>query len=83
MTESASGPRAAGPRRATLARLVELGLMLRVLAAIAVQWVAARRGVRCLFPDTDVYWLLGRAIREGEPFEVSQWGVPHFAVRTP
>jgi 4-amino-4-deoxy-L-arabinose transferase-like glycosyltransferase len=62
---------------------VELALACRVAAACAVQWIATRRGSRCLFPDTDIYWLLGRAIARGEPFEVSQWGLPHFALRTP
>jgi 4-amino-4-deoxy-L-arabinose transferase-like glycosyltransferase len=36
-----------------------------------------------LFPDTDVYWLLAGLLRRGEPLEVPQWGVPHFALRTP
>lgn len=66
-----------------LAWLIELGLLLRILAADAVQTLASRRGSRCLFPDTDIYWLLGRAIRQGGPYQVDQWGIPHFALRTP
>ena len=27
--------------------------------------------------------LLGGALRRAEPYEVSQWGVPHFALRAP
>ncbi len=79
MTETASTPRAT----IRLALLVELGLFVRVLAADAATWAAARRGVRWLFPDTDLYWRLGEAIRLGAPYEVSQWGVPHFALRAP
>ncbi len=59
------------------------GLAARLLAALVVQWAAARRGTRCLFPDTEIYWQLGQALRRGAAFVVSQWGVPHFALRTP
>lgn len=69
--------------RELAARWVELGLGLRVLAACAVQWLATRRGTRCLFPDTNIYWLLAQALRRGESYEVSQWGIPHFALRAP
>lgn len=72
-----------GARRRLVRRLVELGLMARVLAALAASWAASRRGDRWLFPDTDIYWRLGQALRLGEPYEVLQWGVPHFALRTP
>ena len=77
-------PLASGPRiPIRLALLVQLGLALRVLAADAAQWMLQRRGGRWLFPDTDIYWKLGAALAEGRPYEVSQWGVPHFALRTP
>ena len=69
--------------RDVLPRLLELALWLRVLAACGVQWLSQRRGTRCLFPDTEIYWSLAQAIRRAEPYEVSQWGVPHFALRTP
>jgi 4-amino-4-deoxy-L-arabinose transferase-like glycosyltransferase len=62
---------------------MELGLVVRMVSAVVVQAVATRRGTRCLFPDTDVYWHLARLMRRGEPLEVLQWGVPHFALRTP
>ncbi len=72
------------PRKAIrLLWLVELGLLLRILAADAARILATRRGTRCLFPDTDIYWLLARTIRQGAPYQVDQWGVPHFALRTP
>jgi 4-amino-4-deoxy-L-arabinose transferase-like glycosyltransferase len=84
MLDAAPQTRAtAWPAMATLAFWIELGLVLRVLAADLLQRLAARRGVRCLFPDTDVYWELARAIRAGGPYEIEQWGVPHFAIRTP
>jgi 4-amino-4-deoxy-L-arabinose transferase-like glycosyltransferase len=73
----------ARPPAIRLVRLVELGLLVRILAADATQWLAARRGTRCLFPDTDIYWLLAQAIRRGGPYQVDQWGVPHFSLRTP
>lgn len=66
-----------------LAWLIELALLLRIAAADAVQVLATKRGTRCLFPDTDIYWLLARSIRQGGPYQVDQWGVPHFALRTP
>jgi hypothetical protein len=66
-----------------LRRLMELGFLLRVLAADAVEWLARRRGTRCLFPDTAIYWDLGEALRRGEPLEVARWGVPYSALRTP
>ena len=37
-----------------------------------------------LFPDTNIYWELARAIRAGGPYEYVEWGdIPHFAIRTP
>ena len=69
--------------RERLSQCLELALWLRVLAACGVQWLSQRRGIRCLFPDTEIYWMLGQAIRRSEPYEVSQWGIPHFALRAP
>lgn len=63
--------------------LAGVGLLLRVAAAFAVEWLARRRGTRCLFPDADVYWELATALLRGGPYVVSQWGVPHYALRTP
>ena len=60
-----------------------LGLALRLAAAAAVAIVVSRRGGLCLFPDAEIYWQLGRAIREGRPFAVDQWGVSHYTLRTP
>ena len=67
----------------TLAIILAAGLVLRVLAAFAVQAYADRLGKPCLFGDTTIYWELARAIREGRPFVVDQSGVPHHALRTP
>jgi 4-amino-4-deoxy-L-arabinose transferase-like glycosyltransferase len=83
MADVRTGDARRRPPAIRLARLVELGLLVRILAADAVQWLAARRGTRCLFPDTDIYWLLAKAIRRGGPYQVDQWGVPHFSLRTP
>src|SRR5579885_3469584 len=97
MTESippdpVSAPRLAGDRGrapgrfATLAVVLEIALALRVATADAVEW-SVRRGGQArldLFPDTDIYWELARAIRAGGPYEYVEWGdIPHFAIRTP
>jgi hypothetical protein len=66
-----------------LLALLALGFLVRLAAAFAVQSFAVSRQKLCVFPDTDVYWRLGEAITNGLPFAVSQWGVPHFAIRTP
>ena len=60
-----------------------LGLALRVAAATAVALAVRRRGGLCLFPDAEIYWQLGTTLREGRPFAVDQWGVPHYTLRTP
>ena len=62
---------------------IGLGLALRAAAAVAVEEIAARKGAICLFPDAVIYWQLGKAIRDGAPFAVDQWGVWHHALRTP
>jgi 4-amino-4-deoxy-L-arabinose transferase-like glycosyltransferase len=82
---------AARPRRwpsalGLLLVLLELALALRVLAAEAVEWYVRRGGVDrlCLFPDTNIYWELARAIRAGAPYQIVEWSdIPHFALRTP
>jgi 4-amino-4-deoxy-L-arabinose transferase-like glycosyltransferase len=73
-------------RPASLAFLLELALLLRVLAADAVEWYVRRGGADrlCLFPDTNIYWELARTIRLGTPYEVVEFSdIPHFAKRTP
>jgi 4-amino-4-deoxy-L-arabinose transferase-like glycosyltransferase len=73
-------------RLASLALVLEIALALRVAAADAVEWYARRGGQARLdlFPDTDIYWELARAIRAGGPYEYVEWGdIPHFAIRTP
>jgi 4-amino-4-deoxy-L-arabinose transferase-like glycosyltransferase len=66
--------------------LLEFALVLRVLAAGAVEWYVQRGGSDrlCLFPDTNIYWELARAIRARAPYQIVEWGdIPHFALRTP
>ena len=72
-------------RLVSLVLVLEIALALRVAAAGAIEWAARRGGARLdLFPDTDIYWELARAIRAGGPFEYVEWGdIPHFAIRTP
>lgn len=70
-------------RMAVLALLIECGLALRVVASDAVQTLTARRGVLCLFGDTNIYWRLGETLARGEPYEVASWGIPHRALRAP
>jgi 4-amino-4-deoxy-L-arabinose transferase-like glycosyltransferase len=82
MTDASFQSRTLG-RWAALGFWVEVGLWLRVAAALVVQWFAQRKGVRCLFPDTEIYLELARAIRAGGPYEVAQWGLPQLAIRTP
>ena len=74
----------AGWRRWSL--VLEIALALRVVAADAVEWYVRRSEPARLdvFPDTDIYWELARAIRAGGPYEYVEWGdIPHFAIRTP
>ncbi len=68
----------------TLAGVIVWGFWLRVAAADLVQWYCKRKGVLCVFPDTEIYWALAAKIQRGEPFEVLYYGaLPHFALRTP
>jgi hypothetical protein len=75
-----------------LALLIELAIVLRVLAADAVEWYVHQRATTsggaadaiCVFPDTRIYWELARTILEGAPFEILTYGdIPHFSLRTP
>lgn len=73
-------------RLASLALVLEIALALRVAAADVIEWSVRHRGPARLdlFPDTDIYWELARAIRAGGPYEYVEWGdIPHFAIRTP
>jgi 4-amino-4-deoxy-L-arabinose transferase-like glycosyltransferase len=73
-------------RLASLALILEGALLLRVLVGDAVQWFlqTQHEGSLCLFPDTNIYWALAGAIRDGEPYEILEWRtIPHFALRTP
>ncbi len=66
--------------------LLELALALRVLAAEAIEWYVRRGGSDrlCLFPDTNIYWELARAICANAPYQIVEWGdIPHFTLRTP
>ena len=64
--------------------VIEAALAARVAAAEAVQWIATRQHVLCLFADTNYYWALARTIRLGSPYEIMLWSdIPHFALRTP
>ncbi len=63
--------------------LLAVALGLRVGAAGVVTWYAARVGKPCVFGDTAIYVALARTIAEGTTYQVSQWGVPHYALRTP
>src|SRR4051794_14886929 len=83
MSPTPTHPRQAMDRRAILAGLVALGFVLRLAAAFVVQRFVDLRHRLCVFPDTDIYWQLASAIRKGTPYEVSQWGVLHRAIRTP
>ena len=65
------------------ARWVAAALLVRVVAAVAVDTWARRKGQLCLFDDTRVYWHLAGQIRAGLSYVVPQYDVPHFALRTP
>ncbi len=75
------GPARGSQRGVWLA--VAVGLTVRVVAAVAVWVVTTRRGELCLFDDTAIYWDLAGRLVEGRPYVVSQYGIPHFALRAP
>ena len=61
-------------------------LLSRLIAAGVLQsYVARLRPPRlCIFPDTNYYWFLAQAIRQGRPYEIVEWGTISFkAMRTP
>lgn len=73
------------PRR-PLILAVEIGLLLRIVAADLVEWRVRHAGIDrvCLLPDAEYYWKLGGTIRDGDVFQIVEWGdIPHFALRTP
>ena len=82
MSEGVSNRRWVG-RAASLTLVLLVALGLRLVAAGVVTRYAASQGKLCVFADTDIYWKLAGAIVAGEPFQVGQWGVPHYALRTP
>lgn len=70
--------------RSPLWLAVEAGLFLRIVAALVVEWRVGRGPRVCLFPDAEYYWKLAQTIRDGELFQIVEWGdIPHFALRTP
>lgn len=73
------------PRR-PLNLAVEIGLLLRIVAADLVEWRVQHGGQArvCLLPDAEYYWKLSQTIRDGELYQIVEWGdIPHFALRTP
>jgi hypothetical protein len=82
MAESAPRTRAL-ERLASLPWIVAWGLAVRLAAVAAVQVYLARKGRPWVFDDTAIYWGLAGQIRAGGPYVVDQWGVPHYALRTP
>ncbi|WP_165066321.1 ArnT family glycosyltransferase [Paludisphaera rhizosphaerae] len=69
-----------------LALAVEVGFLLRIIAADLVEWRVQQAGSNrvCLLPDAEYYWKLAQTIREGDLFQIIDFGdIPHFALRTP
>lgn len=81
--ERSSPPRTHGKTRAALGLVLLAAVASRALAALAAELYARQQRVLDLFGDTAVYWQLGRALSTGAEYVVSQWGVPHHAIRTP
>ncbi len=78
--------READPDRRWWRRLLwiaELALAVRIIGALGVEAFAERSDALGLFGDTAIYWELGLDIVRGEPYSVTQWGIPHQALRTP
>jgi 4-amino-4-deoxy-L-arabinose transferase-like glycosyltransferase len=82
MAESANHARTLD-RLASLPWIVGWAFALRVVAAVLVQRVADHKGTLCVFDDARIYWYLADQLRIGAPYVVDQWGVPHYALRTP
>lgn len=70
-------------RPARLRWVLAVAFALRVVAAVVVSWIAARKGKPCIFGDTIIYDELARAIVAGDPYRVFQGDAPHYALRTP
>jgi 4-amino-4-deoxy-L-arabinose transferase-like glycosyltransferase len=85
MAESANHPRAVERSAAWWTLILAVALGLRVVAAALVTWYVRRlgKGKLCVFADTGIYCDLAKAIVEGTPYVVMQWGIPHYALRTP
>ena len=83
MAEVANHPRRADRAASRWTLVLAVALALRVVAAVLVTRYAEAKGKPCVFGDTAIYWELARAIASGDPYLVMQWGVPHFALRTP
>lgn len=83
MAEAANHPRSVGRSASRWTLVLAVALVLRLVAAFAVTRYAESRGKPCVFGDTAIYRELGRAIAEGDPYFVEQWGTPHYALRTP
>lgn len=71
------------PTRLRLRTVLAVAFFARVLAGFAVQRYVGGKNLLCVFGDTPIYWLLARSIRTGRSFVVEQFGIPHYALRTP
>ncbi len=69
--------------RLWLAMLCMAAFAVRLVAAFLVENAAKAKNSLCLFDDTRIYWKLAGAIRAGGPYAIPQFGIPHFALRTP
>ena len=66
-----------------LALLLPGAFAARIAAAFIVERLAQHKGTLCLFDDTVIYWKLAEAMRSGVPYVVEEFGIPHWALRTP
>ena len=84
-TPDTDAPGSADPAwlKASLVRWVVVAFLVRLAAALAVDFWARQRGVLCLFDDTRIYWYLAGRICGWQSYMVPQYEVPHFALRTP
>ena len=69
-----------GKALSALAAVLAVALLLRVAAALVLQWFVQKsgHGRLCVFPDTDYYWLLAQAIRQGRPYEIVEYGTQSY-----
>ena len=70
-------------QRTWLPWVVAWALAVRLAAVAAVQAYLARTGKPWVFDDTKIYWGLAGQLHAGAAYVVDQWGVPHYALRTP